>query len=107
MEGTFVANRTFGIVLNRNKKRQADQSDLTSQVSKIILGCMQYGSKEPWMITDHDEGIKQLKYAYDKGVNVSSSRHFDKISKSTILSCFFSIFFGFFSFLVPTVGEFC
>lgn len=31
---------------------------------------MQYGSAD-WMINDHDEAIKQLKYAYDKGINVS------------------------------------
>jgi hypothetical protein len=23
------------------------------------------------MIPDHDEGVRQLKYAYDKGINVS------------------------------------
>lgn len=33
---------------------------------------MQYGSGQDWMIPDHDEGIKQLKYAYDQGINVSS-----------------------------------
>jgi hypothetical protein len=32
---------------------------------------MQYGSGQDWMITDHEEGIRQLKYAYDKGINVS------------------------------------
>ena len=32
---------------------------------------MQYGSGQEWMITDHEEGIRQLKYAYDKGINVS------------------------------------
>lgn len=25
------------------------------------------------MITDHEEGIRQLKYAYDKGINVRRS----------------------------------
>ncbi|WVW78478.1 hypothetical protein I302_100432 [Kwoniella bestiolae CBS 10118] len=39
------------------------------KVSKLILGCMQYGSGQDWMIPDHDEGIRQLKYAYDKGIN--------------------------------------
>ncbi|WRT64788.1 uncharacterized protein IL334_001722 [Kwoniella shivajii] len=39
------------------------------KVSKLILGCMQYGSGQEWMIPDHDEGIKQLKYAYDQGIN--------------------------------------
>lgn len=32
---------------------------------------MQYGSGQDWMIIDHEEGIRQLKYAYDKGINVS------------------------------------
>jgi hypothetical protein len=41
------------------------------KVSKLILGCMQYGSLQDWMIPDHEEGIRQLKYAYDKGINVS------------------------------------
>lgn len=35
-------------------------ADLT-QVSKIILGVMQYGSGQDWMITDHDEGVRQMK----------------------------------------------
>jgi len=39
------------------------------KVSKLILGCMQYGSGQEWMIPDHDEGIRQLKYAYDQGIN--------------------------------------
>jgi predicted aldo/keto reductase-like oxidoreductase len=33
---------------------------------------MQYGSGQEWMIPDHEEGVKQLKYAYDKGINVST-----------------------------------
>lgn len=33
------------------------------------------------MIPDHDEGIRQLKYAYDKGINVSPpSRPFPSFS---------------------------
>lgn len=35
------------------------------------MGCMQYGSSQGWMIADHEEGISQLKYAYDRGINVS------------------------------------
>lgn len=46
-------------------------ADLRNQVSKLVLGCMQYGSGQDWMIPDHEEGIRQLKYAYDKGINVS------------------------------------
>ena len=35
--------------------------DADGQVSKIILGVMQYGSGQDWMITDHDEGVRQMK----------------------------------------------
>jgi hypothetical protein len=31
---------------------------------------MTYGSGQEWMIADHDEGIRQMKYAYDQGINV-------------------------------------
>lgn len=41
-------------------------------MSKLILGLMTYGSGQEWMIGDHDEGIRQMKYAYDKGINVGS-----------------------------------
>jgi aryl-alcohol dehydrogenase-like predicted oxidoreductase len=44
-------------------------------VSKLILGVMTYGSGQEWMIADHDEGIRQMKYAYDQGINVSPPRH--------------------------------
>jgi len=42
---------------------------------------MQYGSGQDWMIRDHEEGIRQLKYAYDKGINVSPTHivsHLDR-----------------------------
>ena len=32
---------------------------------------MTYGSGFEWMISDEQEAIKQMKYAYDKGINVS------------------------------------
>ncbi|THH12678.1 hypothetical protein EW146_g7470 [Bondarzewia mesenterica] len=39
------------------------------KVSKIILGCMSYGSPEwqPWVLGE-EEGIKQIKFAYDAGI---------------------------------------
>jgi aryl-alcohol dehydrogenase-like predicted oxidoreductase len=43
------------------------------------MGTMQYGSGQEWMIPDHDEGVKQLKYAYDKGINVSLRLHFASV----------------------------
>lgn len=46
---------------------------LRLQVSKIILGCMTYGSSFKWMISDEQEAIKHMKYAYDQGINVSIS----------------------------------
>ncbi|KAJ7052220.1 aryl-alcohol dehydrogenase [Mycena amicta] len=39
-------------------------------VSKIILGCMSYGSSEwrPWTL-DEEDGITHVKYAFDAGIN--------------------------------------
>ncbi|KAI0727727.1 Aldo keto reductase [Fomitopsis betulina] len=40
------------------------------KVSKIILGCMSYGSKgwHEWVIEDQEEVNKHIKYAYDHGI---------------------------------------
>ncbi|KAH9911937.1 aryl-alcohol dehydrogenase [Fomitopsis serialis] len=40
------------------------------KVSKIILGCMSYGSKgwHEWVIDDQEEVNKHIKYAYDHGI---------------------------------------
>lgn len=42
------------------------------KVSKIILGCMTFGSSKwqgsPWIL-DEEEGLKILKKAYDVGIN--------------------------------------
>ncbi|TFK35358.1 aryl-alcohol dehydrogenase [Crucibulum laeve] len=40
------------------------------KVSKIILGCMSYGSREwqPWVL-EEEESIKHIKFAYDAGIN--------------------------------------
>ncbi|VDB88475.1 unnamed protein product [Peniophora sp. CBMAI 1063] len=40
------------------------------KVSKIILGCMSYGTSEwmPWVLS-RDEGVKHIKAAYDAGIN--------------------------------------
>ncbi|KAF9501764.1 Aldo/keto reductase [Pleurotus eryngii] len=39
------------------------------KVSKIILGCMTYGSPEwqKWVLSE-EEGIKHIKFAYDQGI---------------------------------------
>ncbi|KDQ53182.1 hypothetical protein JAAARDRAFT_39550 [Jaapia argillacea MUCL 33604] len=41
------------------------------KVSRIILGTMQYGSSgwDDWVIDDESEAIKQIKFAYDAGIN--------------------------------------
>ncbi|KAI0933395.1 hypothetical protein AcV5_005549 [Taiwanofungus camphoratus] len=40
------------------------------KVSKIILGTMQYGSPgwQEWVISDQDEVVKHIKFAYDNGI---------------------------------------
>ncbi|KAH9830913.1 aryl-alcohol dehydrogenase [Rhodofomes roseus] len=40
------------------------------KVSKIILGCMSYGSKgwNEWVIEDQEEANRHIKYAYDHGI---------------------------------------
>lgn len=42
------------------------------KVSRIILGCMSYGSPEwqPWVL-DEIAGLKHIKAAYEAGINVS------------------------------------
>src|SRR5882762_6285049 len=39
------------------------------KISRIVLGCMSYGSPEwmPWILGE-EEGIKQIKTAYDAGI---------------------------------------
>ncbi|TFK49945.1 aryl-alcohol dehydrogenase [Heliocybe sulcata] len=41
------------------------------KVSKIILGCMSYGSSgwQDWVIEDEEEVVKHVKTAYDAGIN--------------------------------------
>ena len=40
------------------------------KVSRIILGCMSYGTKvwQDWVIDDQAEVNKHIKYAYDHGI---------------------------------------
>ncbi|KAF5356389.1 hypothetical protein D9758_009545 [Tetrapyrgos nigripes] len=40
------------------------------KISKIVLGCMSYGDRnwEPWVL-EEEEGMKQIKAAYDAGIN--------------------------------------
>ncbi|WVQ98054.1 hypothetical protein IAU59_005176 [Kwoniella sp. CBS 9459] len=55
------------------------------KVSKLILGCMQYGSGQEWMIPDHEEGIKQLKYAYDQGINTFDTANVYSAGESEVI----------------------
>lgn len=47
------------------------------KVSKIILGCMSFGSSEwegsPWVL-DEEESLKVIKAAWDGGINTWVSR---------------------------------
>lgn len=53
------------------------------KVSRIILGCMSYGSSEwaGWVIDDEQEAFKHIKFAYDHGIqtfdtaNVRNARY--------------------------------
>lgn len=54
------------------------------KISRIILGVMQYGSAD-WMINDHDEAIKQLKYAYDKGINAFDTANVYSAGESEVI----------------------
>ena len=40
------------------------------KVSKIILGCMSYGSSEwaGWVLDDEQEAFRHIKFAYDHGI---------------------------------------
>ena len=42
------------------------------KVSRIILGCMSYGTPEwqPWVLGE-DAGLEHIKAAYEAGINVS------------------------------------
>ena len=42
------------------------------KISRIILGCMSYGSGYDWTLSEKDS-IEQIKAAYALGINVSSS----------------------------------
>lgn len=48
------------------------------KVSKIILGCMSFGSSEwegsPWVL-DEEESLKVIKAAWDGGINTWVSRN--------------------------------
>ncbi|ORX38827.1 NADP-dependent oxidoreductase domain-containing protein [Kockovaella imperatae] len=55
------------------------------KVSKLILGCAQYGSGADWMISDHDEGVKQLKYAYDQGINTFDTANAYSAGESEVI----------------------
>ncbi|KAI9636439.1 NADP-dependent oxidoreductase domain-containing protein [Dioszegia hungarica] len=55
------------------------------KVSKLILGVMTYGSGQDWMIPDHEEGIRQMKYAYDQGINTFDTANTYSAGESEII----------------------
>ncbi|RSH92127.1 hypothetical protein EHS25_008542 [Saitozyma podzolica] len=55
------------------------------KVSKLILGVMTYGSGQEWMIADHDEGIRQMKYAYDQGINTFDTANVYSAGESEVI----------------------
>jgi len=55
------------------------------KVSKLIMGVMQYGSGQDWMISDHDEAIKQLKHAYDQGINTFDTANVYSAGESEVI----------------------
>lgn len=56
------------------------------KVSKIILGCMSYGNPEwqGWVLGE-EEGIKQIKYAYDAGINAFDTANVYSNGESEII----------------------
>ena len=54
------------------------------KVSKIILGCMSYGSSEwaGWVLDDEQEAFRHIKFAYDHGIQT-----FDTANVSIVVRC--------------------
>ncbi|PSP94521.1 aldo/keto reductase [Halobacteriales archaeon QS_4_62_28] len=38
------------------------------EVSRLCLGCMNFGSEQPWMVHDHDEALDVIETALDHGI---------------------------------------
>jgi len=55
------------------------------KVSRLILGCMTYGSAQGWMIPDEEEAFKQLKYAYDLGINTFDTANVYSFGQSELI----------------------
>ncbi|EIM87559.1 oxidoreductase [Stereum hirsutum FP-91666 SS1] len=56
------------------------------KVSKIILGCMSYGSSKwmPWVL-DEEEAVKHIKYAYDAGIQTFDTANVYSAGESEII----------------------
>ncbi|TFK22273.1 Aldo/keto reductase [Coprinopsis marcescibilis] len=56
------------------------------KVSKIILGCMSYGSSkwQDWVL-DEEEGIKHIKAAYDAGINAFDTANVYSYGESEVV----------------------
>ncbi|CAL1707759.1 unnamed protein product [Somion occarium] len=57
------------------------------KVSKIILGCMSYGSSEwaDWVIEDEQEVFKHIKFAYDHGIQTFDTANVYSNGQSEVL----------------------
>lgn len=43
--------------------------DTGLEVSRLCLGCMNFGSEQPWMVHDHDEAHTVIDQAVERGIN--------------------------------------
>ena len=55
----------------KNKMQYVRLGNSGLKISRIILGCMSYGTKvwQEWVIEDQAEVNKHIKYAYDHGIH--------------------------------------
>ncbi|WP_254547061.1 aldo/keto reductase [Halomarina pelagica] len=43
--------------------------DTGLEVSRLCLGCMNFGTEQPWMVHDREEGVAVIERALDAGIN--------------------------------------
>jgi len=55
------------------------------KVSRLILGCMTYGSAQEWMIPDEEIAFTQLKAAYDAGINTFDTANVYSFGQSELI----------------------
>ncbi|QFU84755.1 aldo/keto reductase [Natronorubrum aibiense] len=56
------------------------------EVSRLCLGCMNFGSEQPWMVHDHDDALEVIDRALDLGINfVDTANAYSKGESEEIL----------------------